>query len=112
MVIELVERNLRYLLTYAPKMPAPRRDLTVPAASLPETDLVLGKPGQLKGCRQLTGRLDSPAERVYLVCPGGVYEAFLLEGGFSAWLPEGEVPETVLVQREGTLYAAPANAAE
>lgn len=111
-VIELVERNLRYLLTYAPKMPAPRRDLTVPAASLPETDLVLGKPGQLKGCRQLTGRLDSPAERVYLVCPGGVYEACLLEGGFSAWLPEGEVPETVLVQREGTLYAAPANAVE
>ena len=112
LVAELVERNLRYLLTYAPKMPAPRRELAAPAASLPAADLAAGKPGELKGCRRITGSLDTEAERVYLVCPGGIFEAFLLEGGFAAWLPEKETPEQVLFLRGGELLAAPASLAE
>ena len=112
-ILELVERNLPYLLTYVPKMPAPRRDLSAAdAAEAGETAAVtLGRPGDLAGCRLVSGSLDPAAEEVYLVCGADCYEAFLLaEGGFAAWLPEGEAPERVLYTLNGTRYGAAVSA--
>lgn len=109
LLIELVERNLRYLLTYTPKMPAPLREQAVPEVTLPAADLRVGRPGELAGYRLVSGSLETGADRVYLVCAGGCYEAFLTEGGFAAWLPEGETPERVLTLRGEALAAAPVN---
>ena len=113
-IVELVERNLGYLLTYVPQMPAPEWDIPG-TADLPETgetaDLTLGKVGEPKGHRLLSGSAPPEASRVFLVCGGAAYGAFLLaEGGFAAWLPEGETPERVLYELDGVLYAAAVSA--
>ena len=109
-IIELVERNLGYLLTYLPKMPAPEWDMPG-TADVPETgetaDLTLGKAGELAGCRLISGSVPPEADRVFLVCGGVAYGAFRQsDGGFAAWLPEGERPERVLYQLGGTMYSA------
>ena len=45
---------------------------------------------------------------MFLVCGGQAYGAFrLADGGFAAWLPEGETPERVLYDLDGLLYSAP-----
>lgn len=97
-LIELVERNLDYLLSNVPAMPAPARPAPTDAAAGGELVLRAKSGGNAPaGCRLLRGTLpvapdtDSP---VLLICGGTAYEAFLLgDGAFAAWLPEGETPE-------------------
>ena len=96
-VVELVERNLRYLLTYVPKMPAPLRSLSGEEAAGGTVDLTRSKGDGPEDCAGYSGVLEDAAGRVYLQCAGGCYETFRqTDGGFSAWLPEGEIPERVL----------------
>ena len=110
-IVELVERNLSYLLAYVPKMPAPVRTVSGETEAGEAVDLRLGKTGELKGYRAVSGSLDPDAERVYLVCGESCYEAFRQEkGGFSAWLPEGETPERVLYRLGDRLLSAPVGA--
>ncbi len=106
--MELVERNLRYLLTYTPKMPAPLRDLSGGDETDGAVDLARSRESGPEGCAGYTGVLDPAAGRAYLLCAGGCYEAFrLLDGGFSAWLPEGEIPERVLYRLGDRLLSVP-----
>lgn len=89
-LIELVERNISYLYTYLPVMPAPQRELSLPEATgsvtvqtkeakTPEALL------QIKGTLPVQADADSS---VYVVCDGTVYEAFCLaDGGFGAYVP-------------------------
>ena len=92
-----MERNLRYLLTYVPKMPAPLRSLSGEEAADGTVDLTRSKGDGPEGCAGYSGFLEDAAGRVYLQCAGGCYETFRqMDGGFSAWLPEGEIPERVL----------------
>ena len=112
-VIELVERNLRGLITNVPKMPALcLGGRIVPQAETGETvALTLGKAGELEGHRLISGSVGPETGRVYLVCGGLVYGAFRqADGGFAAWLPEGETPERVLYELDGTLYGAAVSA--
>ena len=112
-IIELVERNLRGLITNVPKMPALcLGGRIVPQAETGETvALTLGKAGELEGHRLISGSLDPETGRVYLVCGGLVYGAFRqADGGFAAWLPEGETPERVLYELNGSLYEAAVSA--
>ena len=107
-LVELVERNLRYLLTYVPKMPAPLRALTGGEETGSPVDLARSGKDAPEGCILYSGTLDPAAGRAYLVCAGGCYEAFrLLDGGFAAWLPEGEIPERVLYRLGDMLLSAP-----
>ena len=107
-LVELVERNLRYLLTYVPKMPAPQRTLSGGEETGGPVDLIRNGKDAPEGCVGYSGTLDPDAGRAYLLCGGGCYEAFrLLEGGFSAWLPEGETPERVLYRLGDRLLSAP-----
>ena len=106
-MIELVERNLDYLLTYVPKMPAPERLPHEGEDRGAAAVLTLGRAGELPGYRLATGSLDPGVGRVYLVCGERCFEAFLQKnGGFAAWLPEGETPERVVYILEGSLYSA------
>ncbi len=107
-LVELVERNLPYLLTYVPKMPAPMRDVSGGEETGGEADLTRSKENGPEGCIGYSGVLDPAAGRAYLVCAGGCYETFRLrEGGFSAWLPEGETPERVLYRLGDRLLSVP-----
>ena len=90
MLIELVERNISYLYTYLPVMPAPQRELSLPEATgsvmvqtkeAKTTEALL----QIKGMLPVQADADSS---VYVVCDGTVYEAFCLaDGGFGAYIP-------------------------
>lgn len=103
-LIELVERNISYLYTYLPVMPAPLRELSLPEATgsvtvqtkeakTPEALL------QIKGTLPVQADADSS---VYVVCDGAVYEAFCLaNGGFGAYIP-GEA-QAVACYVNGTL---------
>lgn len=107
-LVELVERNLSYLLTYVPKMPAPLRGLSGGEETSSAVDLARSADNGPEGCVGYSGILDPAAGRAYLQCAGGCYEAFRqTDGGFSAWLPEGETPERVLYRLGDRLLSAP-----
>lgn len=107
-LVELVERNLSYLLTNVPKMPAPLRTLSGGEEAGGAVDLARSRDGGPEGCVGYSGVLDPAAGRVCLLSAGGCYEAFRrTEGGFTAWLPEGETPERVLYRLGDRLLSAP-----
>ena len=113
LVIELVERNLRYLLDYEPVLPAAKRDAglvsgAVPAAGAAELTLAKGGP---EGYTVLRGDLggivpedDSP---VFVETAQGLYEALPGPEGFSLCLPEAapDGPIRVFFRSEGRLLS-------
>jgi hypothetical protein len=106
--IELVERNLRYLIQNVPVMPSPVRRLEIPAESRGSIQVTRAEKARAgNGCVQLTGQLTEKPDAnscVYVVCGGIVYEAFCLEkDGFAVNVPEGAKPESVLYYIGGTL---------
>ena len=106
--IELVERNLRYLIQNVPVMPSPVRKLEIPAESRGTVTVTRAEQARAgSGCVQLTGQLTEkpdPDSCVYAVCGGIVYEAFCLEkDGFAVNVPEGAKPEAVLYYIGGVL---------
>lgn len=92
LVIELVERNLRYLNEYAPTLPAPERavDLSSAAASDAVCTAKVAKTN-LDGFVKITGNFagDLPFYNsvVYIRCGDTVYEAVPTPTGFAATLP-------------------------
>lgn len=93
-VIELVERNLRWLLDYDPVFPAPERDkITV----LPFVADALDVSASAEAARRgewvtLRGTLPTAADGdspVFLLCGGAFYEALPRPEGFALTLPEG-----------------------
>lgn len=105
-VVELVERNLRYLITYAAVMPSPERELALPEPSGSvevQTSTVRGQEGmvQIQGTLPDGVDADSP---VYVCCGGKIYEAFCLENNsFAANLPENATLEGVAFLEQGAV---------
>ena len=96
--IELVERNLRYLIRNVPVMPSPVRDVQLPAAASGSASIAKAENARTAGgCVQYTGTLPVKPDAdacVYVVCGGTVYEAFCLENdGFAVNVPENATPE-------------------
>lgn len=112
LVIELVERNLDYLLDNVPCMPAPEQNLAAPAAQASEPAALTGEQsgapaGYLRWSGQLPAAPDAQA-RVYLLAGGQAYECFLgREDRFAASLPEDLTPEAVVTEVDGVLTAFP-----
>lgn len=90
-LIELVERNIYYLCTNLPVMPAPEREI----GALPEAvgaAVVDSKSVKTpEGMFKVTGTLPTAADAngpVYVICGGTAYEAFqLADGGYGAYTP-------------------------
>ena len=100
-VIELVERNLDYLIKNVPVMPSPVRTLPLPDAISGSAQVAqVEKARAGSGNVQYTGTLPASADVnacVYVVCSGTVYEAFCLENdGFAVNVPENQNPEYVI----------------
>ena len=92
-LVELVQRNLRYLITNIPVMPSPRGDIC-PAVSQGTLTVKTAKKG---GLLQVTGTLPGEADRAYVVCDTGTFEAFLLEdNGFAANVPADSKAENII----------------
>ncbi len=120
MVVELVERNLDYLLQYVPQMPAPRRSLPQESGQQEqqEVELQWDNADLVTGYVRLQGRLPDPPEEdtaVLLQMPDGTcYEAFQLqEGGFALYVPDSVLETegaqlTLWCGREGAFRRAPA----
>jgi len=99
--IELVERNLRYLLQNVPAMPSPQRDLQLPDTFSGSAAVMQAEKAKTPaGCIQLTGQLPRTPDAdscIYVVCGGTVYEAFCLENdGFAVNVPEGAAAEAIV----------------
>ena len=105
MVIELVERNLDYLLRYVPVMPAPVRELPATARAVDGISALETEASRdMEGYILVKGTLPESlpdVSSVLLRTEWGCYEVFRLEdGAFALYVPEdalaGEEP-TVLV---------------
>ena len=91
-LVELVERNLRYLVQNLPVMPAPEAQADLPetvSGSISATAATRGDWLQVKG--QLPA-VDAESS-IYVVCGNTLYEAFCLaDGGFGLSLSPESVP--------------------
>ena len=99
--IELVERNIAYLIQNVPVMPSPQRDLQLPDQIRGSVAVTLAEKAKTApSCIQLTGQLPETPDAdacVYVVCSGAAYEAFCLENdGFAVNVPEGATPEAIV----------------
>lgn len=96
-LVELVERNLSYLLQYVPVMECPIEALELPAASGAVTIESNPKGKAPEGFALWTGTADEnidPESVVYVQAEDVVYRAFLTENnGFAVYLPAGAAPE-------------------
>lgn len=100
-VIELVERNLDYLISYVPIMPAPEREISPVAEGSNCYVSTSGAPteGGYVLWRGSLGDVADDESPVYIIFGGTAYECFLLQdGGFAAYVPER------LTQPEGVAY--------
>ncbi len=109
-IIELVERNIGYLLDYAPVVPAPAREIALPAQTAGQLR-VAANDSDTPGYAVVSGTLpaepdaDSP---VYISNGEAVFEAVLTRDGFTALLPAAGGPWLVAFFTGGELvsYAA------
>ena len=109
--VEIVERNLRWLVEQPASYPAPERALSLPAA---EGALPLALEEAPEGLHRVTGALETAPDTdspVYIAHGGRAYEAALLPGGgFMACLPgEGGGDYAVAWYEGGELRCAGAS---
>ena len=109
-LIELVERNLFYLIQHVPVMPAPMRETPDYQETLGQADVIREQSGKApEGYVFMRGTLLESVDDdsfVYLLCSDVCYEAFLLEdGSYAAYIPERAVPESVVFSYEGVLLS-------
>lgn len=92
-MVEIVERNLNYLLKYLPIMPSPEREISVPETVVGKTVFSLSDGGKApEGTVALTGKLPvvpDDTSAVYVVGGDKAFEAFLTENnGFCVYIPQ------------------------
>ena len=105
-LVELVERNLRYLTKNLPVMPAPQVSLTIPEAVSGSISVKATTRGDWLQVKGALPALDADTS-VYVVCDGTVYEAFCLEEtGFGLHLSPESTPQYAVcaVNGELTMY--------
>lgn len=99
-LIELVQRNLRYLQTYLPVILSPARDLDLPEKAEGTLSVTADGAQAPEGYTCIEGRLDAQLDagaKIYVICGGVAYEALLLQdGGFGVYVPESVEAEAVV----------------
>ena len=98
-VVELVERNLRYLNANAPTLPAAARDASPAQNARPMGTLAVSRGEEKNNYVNYTGVFDDllpdDASPVYVLAGGALYEAVPAPKGFSAWLEAGEIQQVI-----------------
>lgn len=108
-LLEIVERNLRTLMTNLPVMPSPQVEIALPAPSGDALAVCDPDAKAPEGYSLWTGTLpqqpddDSP---VYVGSGELVCEAFLTENnGYAVYLPEGSLPDMLAFRVDGSLIS-------
>lgn len=102
-LVEIVERNLEYLITNVPIMESPVRQITLPDTSSGTISVKATNYKVPEGYVQLRGQLDIDG-RIYVICGGNSYEAFLLkDNNFAVNVPLDTKPEAVVYTAGDTL---------
>ena len=99
--IELVERNLDYLIRNVPVMPSPARKIELPAAVSGTARIEKNEKARTgSGLVQFAGFLPAMPDAnacVYVICDGIVYEAFCMEkDGFAVNVPADAQPQFII----------------
>ncbi len=106
-LVELVERNIDYLIKYAPVMPAPTREMTGPSQSAGTAAFTENAGKAPAGTVKVSGTLPAAADAdsgIYIECDGVFYEAFCMEkDGFVAYIPEDVQPQRLVYSNGGIL---------
>ena len=114
-IIEIVERNLDYLLEYMALYPAPERELPEVTAQMPALP-VSAEQGRTAASSEMTLlQCELPADGdfsirdAYFVCDGNCFEAAILypdETGpvASAWISSGETEQISVIYGSETAY--------
>lgn len=99
-VVELVERNLDYLITYLPVMPSPVSTVSLPEQIDGTLRITLNaRANAPQGCKQWTGICDYEAgDTIYVITQSGAYDAFQTRDGFGVYLPENDIPTDVVIE--------------
>ena len=102
MVVELVERNLDYLISYLPVMPSPAGNISMPEQIAGSIGITLNQRAAAPdGYNQWTGLCDYDAgDTIYIITQNGAYDAFQTKDGFGVYLPESEIPTDVVIVHE------------
>lgn len=109
LVIEIVERNIGWLSSRAPILPAPVREIRVPEVCDPSVKYACTFSEKADGTVCCSGSLDCVVDSdspIYLVCDGTVYEASPAGSGvapFTAYLPSQPAALQVMFYRGNTL---------
>lgn len=111
-VVELVERNLRYLVQNVPVMPAPCWEAVESVRGEGFVPLTMEAADALPGYRLASGTLptapDAASTVLILTADGGCYEAFSLEdNAFGLYLPESAEPENAVFYSGGAAVRLP-----
>lgn len=94
-LVELVERNLRYLLTYVPVSDSPTVDTVLPGTEGLAQITAEPKAKAPEGLILWRGTVETdPESPVYVACGDTVYEAYLMkDNGYAVYLPEEAAPD-------------------
>jgi len=104
-LVELVERNLDYLITNQPVMASPVRKIDLPGEIAGN---ITGEVSKKGGFIRVTGKLTGLDEEsaIYVACGDTVYEAFCFaDGGFGVNLPLNQAAEYVICTQNGAVMA-------
>ena len=106
-VVELVERNIGYLVAYPPVLVAPRREVALPALTAGEVR-VYADNADVSGYAVVSAALPAAPDDtspVYISNGEGVYEAVLTQDGFTALVPAANGPWSFAFYQNGVLTA-------
>lgn len=104
-LVELVERNLDYLIANQPVMASPVRKIDLPGKIAGN---ITGEVSKKGGFTRVTGKLTGLDEEsaIYVACGDTVYEAFCFaDGGFGVNLPLNQAAEYVICTQNGAVMA-------
>ena len=109
LLIELVERNIRYLVEYDSLAPAPERESLLAADAEPgEGRTVLTESAGTEGYTVFSGTWDgvTPDDEanVYVLSGGALFEAVPRPDGFIVSLPDGSAVDAVYAAAGGNLF--------
>lgn len=110
-IIELVERNLGYIISNTPRFSAPQRSAPVISSQgEPVSCVFSGSESfdalqyRMISCDIVSGN-NEPDNRVYFACGDNVYEAYLLSAGDTvtacAWIDESILPDSIIYMIDG-----------